>query len=116
MVITASSIVKVWLKDVPTSQTKPKDPTVAPPTPGISMSQLVVILFLTTLVNLFITHYQTVARWFLGFVGSWMPTVYVLINTGVFCIADALFQGTTSLNTAGDFMWPTTAQGGPMDA
>ena len=97
------------------SQTKPKDPMVAPPTPSISMSQLVMILFLTILVNLFIMHYQTVAHWFLGFVGSWMLMVHVLIITGVFCITDALFQGTTSSNTAGDFMWPTTAQGGPMD-
>ena len=108
MVITATSIVKVWLKDVPMSQTKPKDPTVAPPMPSISMSQLVMILFLITLINLFIMHYQTVAHWFLGFVSSWMLTVHVLINTGVFCIADILFQGTTSLNTAGDFRWPTT--------
>ena len=98
------------------SQMKPKDPMVAPLTPSISMSQLVVILFLTILVNLFITHYQTVACWFLGFVSSWMLMVHVLIITGVFCIADTLFQGTTSLNTASDFMWPTTAQGGPMDA
>ena len=108
MVITTSLIVKVWLKDVPTSQMKPKDPTVAPLMPSISMSQLVMILFLTILINLFIMHYQTVACWFLGFVSSWMLMVHVLTNVGVFCIADALFQGTTSLNTAGDFRWPTT--------
>ena len=80
---------------------------VAPLMPGISMSQLLVILFLTILINLFVMHYQTVAYWCLGFVASWMLMVYVLTNVGVFCIADALLQGTTSLNTASDFMWAT---------
>ena len=114
MVVTACSMVKVWLKDLPMRKSKDSSMVAASPTPGISMSQLVTILFLTILANLFILHYQTIAQWCLGFVGSWMLMVHML--TGIFCIADALFQETTSLNTAGNFGWPMTTPGGPMDA
>lgn len=109
MVVTASSTVKVWLKKVPKSQTKPKDlSTVAPPTSGISMTQLVAILFLTILVNVFVTHYKAIVRPCLAFFNSWMLTtaelftVCMLTTIGL-SIADTLFQGTTTLKTAGNF-------------
>ena len=75
MVVTATLVVKVWLKNTPASQTEPKEAltaAAASPRTGISMSQLVAVLFLTIIVNLAITQYQTITRPWIAFVGSWM--------------------------------------------
>ena len=122
MVITAVSTVKVWLKDSK-SQIKPADSSVVPPSPisGISMPQLVAILFVTILVNLCVTHYQTVARPCLDIVNSLLTMAQLLFtvcmpNLGEFNTTDALSQE-ANLNATGNstVRGPGFSATGPMD-
>ena len=80
VVVTATSAVKVWLKKVPVSQIEPKDSLTVAPTTGISIPQLVAIVFITILVNLAVTQYQTITRPCIGFIGSWMLTAVQLFK------------------------------------
>ena len=105
MVITAISTVKVWLKDSK-SQIKPADSSAVPPSliSSISMPQLVTILFVTILVNLCVTHYQTVAHPCLDIVNSLLTMAQLLFivcmpNLGEFNTTDALSQETGPMDT-----------------
>ena len=117
MVITAISTVKVWLKDSK-SQIKPADSSTVPPSPisGISMPQLVMILFVTILVNLHVTHYQTVACPCLDIVNSLLLFTVCMLNLGEFNTTDALSQE-ANLNATGNstVRGPGFSATGPMD-
>lgn len=77
VIVTASSVIKVWLKTTPATRKDLKtSATVIPsPTNGIALSQLVAILFLTILINLAVTHYHVVTRPCLVLVGKWAMAV-----------------------------------------
>ena len=107
MVMTAILTVKVWLKDSK-SQIKPADSSTVPPSPisSISMPQLVMILFVTILVNLCVAHYQTVAHPCLNIVNSLLTIAQLLFmvcmpNLGEFNTTDALSQE-ANLNATGN--------------
>ena len=95
----------LWLKKSPASLIELKDSLAVAlsPTTGISMPQLIALLFFTILVNLAITHYQTITRPCLGFVGNWMSAAVepfkVCMNVKFYQLADMSIQESiTSVN------------------
>ena len=87
MVVTTTLTIKFWLKDMPMSQAKPNDLSMVALTFSILKSQLVAILFVTILINLSITHYQTIAGlWIL--MAACLSMVCIFANFGEFNTSD----------------------------
>lgn len=106
MVVTATSFIKVWLKNMPPPQIEMKEPlTVAPPPKnGISTSQLATVLLLTIFANLAITHYQDVTRPCVAIVINWMMAMIQLykVRTNVSLVeVGLLILGQTSSPAVG---------------